>query len=222
MNKLEQLSELNRGMMFLNGVNTLTYTIYEISHLNTMFIIYFRLSILRKFATSLLHCDVKSLPGKLKVVVKIWDTICDGLDVVKFCCTINTSYYIISFTFNFVFSIYSIVSYFFYENSTYFDMIYMFLAVLWISVFIPSVALMFMVAMEIEKQGSAIENQMHSLIACNFKNKRVLKQIELVLDQFDNRKPKTTCGLFEIDWKLLFFLLGTSFNYLLIIAQFEL
>jgi hypothetical protein len=222
LNNLEQSFQPNMQMILMNGVNTLTYTIYETIYLMTLFIIYFRLNILRKFSTSLLHCDGKSLMKKLKVTGQIWDTICDALDVIKFCYTISTSYYIISFTFNFVLSIYSIVSFFFYENSTHVDMIYMFLAILWTSMFMPTVVFMFMVAKEIRKQGKAIESQMHHLIIANFKIKKVLKEIELVLGQFDHRKPKITCGVFEIDWKFLFFLLGTSYSYLLIIVQFEL
>jgi hypothetical protein len=127
LNKLEQSFEVSTGIMLINGVNTLTYTIYKTGHLMTMFIIYFRLKILKKFAASLLQCDDENLVKNLKFIGQIWDTICDGLDVIKFCYTINTSYYVISYIFNFVLSVHSVVSYLFYENSTNFDMIYMLL-----------------------------------------------------------------------------------------------
>jgi hypothetical protein len=206
----------------INGINTVTYTIYETIYLMKMFTIYFRLRILRKYSTSACERDQDCLLDKLKIIGDCWDTICDCLDDMRFCYTVNTSYYIIHYTFNFVLTTHSVISYFFHENITDIDLIYMFLALTWTMVFTPFIIFMFSLSNEIKNEKSSIENQVQSFIHSNLQYSKVQRQAELLFLQFQHRQPKITCGFFEVNLSLLFLVLGMIYNYLLIIAQYEL
>jgi hypothetical protein len=140
----------------------------------------------------------------------------------QFSYTVNTSYYIIHYTFNFVLTTHSVISYFFHENSTSIDLIYMFLILTWAMVFTPFIIFMFSLSNEIKREKSAIENQVQSFIHSNFQDSKVQRKAELLFLQFQHRQPQITCGFFEVNSSLLFLVLGMSYNYLLIIAQFEL
>jgi hypothetical protein len=56
------------GTALINGINTVTYTIYETVYLMKMFVIYFRLSILRKYSTSTHENSQEVLLEKLKTI----------------------------------------------------------------------------------------------------------------------------------------------------------
>jgi hypothetical protein len=209
------------AIMLLNFINTITYTAYVTIYQTEIFVVHHQFFILRKFSISMLESQ-GDLVWKMKATAQIWDTICDGIDAIAFCYTINTIYYILCFTFNFAMFIHSIISYVFYENSTDVDLIYMCMIMAWTVLFSPTMIYIFFVVKGIDTQRRMIEKNVHSLVHAYSQRKLVMNRAELLLLQFEHRQPKITCGVFEIDWKLLFCLLGTSYSYLLIIAQFEL
>jgi hypothetical protein len=205
-------------------INAITHWNFQVVYFVILLVIYFRLRIVKDFLATIFeqHQSSEYLGRKFKSVGCILDSICDALESIKFCYTINTVNYTLQFVFMLTLSIYSVISYACHFDSTQMDWIYMLIIVAWTSVFTPLAISLFAITIAIKKQAKAVGEQIHSVLQEKTSSLIVQKKAELLFLQLEHRQIFVSCGYFEVGWFLLFHLFGMIYSYVLIIIQFEL
>jgi gustatory receptor len=204
-------------------IDGITFWFFEVVNCTVLLIVYLRFDMARKFLT--LKCSVeesRTLIKKLRAVSGILDATCDAMESIKLCFSINMINYVLQYTFMLTYSAYSIISYAFHDKSFKLDLIYMLMAITWTLTYTPKVLFLFWISNAVNNKEKSIEDLVRTIQSRNISDLKLQRKAELLILQFEHRKPLLSCGLFSIDWYLLFYLLGTSYSYVLIIIQFEL
>jgi hypothetical protein len=96
------------------------------------------------------------------------------------------------------------------------------MALSWTLTYTPTILFLFFTSNAVNNKGKSIEDLIRNIKRRDFRDLKLQRKAELLVLQFEHRQPLLSCGLFSIDWYLLFYLVGTSYSYVLIIIQFEL
>ena len=207
------------------GINSITYFNYESICLVTIFIIYFRLNQVKKFLSfefgNQNNFSEENLLKALRSVADVVDKLCDAVESIKFCHTINFVDYILHYLMLAILSIYGGSSYFFRQNSTKHDQIFSLLALTWTALYTPFIIFLFLISNMIKGITKSIENTIQSILNKTNLDLKTRKTAQLLFLQLHHRRPLISCGIFVVDWYLLFHLLGIGCSYLVIITQFE-
>lgn len=91
---------------------------------------------------------------------------------------------------------------------------------LWMFYFSPGVIILTTLASWIEREGRKTVNIMQQLINCDNNNTRDLKSLHLLIQQTSHRSSRISCGLFLLNWKFFFSMLGAIFSFSIILIQF--
>lgn len=217
---IKEQMRLDSVTVILYCVNSLTYQNYTIGYMLTIYVIYFRLSLVRRFLETLEGKDLK-IKHDLKNVALIVDRICDSLESTKFGYTINTVVYILHFAFFSILLVYSCLSYIFRAPSGDIDLLYSELAIAWEIYYAPLIVWIFLYSNSIQKEAQKIANLVHKLLHVNQIDAKTYERCKVIFMQMQHRHPEMSCGVFVVDLKLMFYLLGVCFSYLVIIVQFE-
>lgn len=205
-------------------LNVLTYQNYAYGYMMIVYRIKLLLSDVGDYADKLGKSSEKNLhreSDELKNISIIVDKICDCLEGLKVGYTINTVAYLLQFSFSTIMTVYSVLAFLFKRNSGPRDLEHCILIISWEIYYVYFVAFVFVVANLISKEGKRICLTIQELRYKCQQNAKFHKRAALMLLQMHHRPPLVSCGVFVIDWKLLFQLMGACFSYLVIIIQFE-
>lgn len=207
------------------GINSITYINYESFCLMTIFVVYFRLNQVRKFLSfefeNQNNFREKNLLKALKSVADVVDKLCDAVESIKFCHTINLVDYTLHYLMLVIFSVYGASSYVFRQNSTKNDKIFALMTLTWTALYTPFIIFLFLISNMIKGITKSIENTIQSILNKRNLDLKTRKTAQLLFLQLHHRRPLISCGFFVIDWYLLFYLIGIGYSYLVIITQFE-
>lgn len=148
------------------------------------------------------------------------DMICDALDSTKVIYALNTVIYIFHFGMFSVVSLYSFISILsrsINENEKFFTI----MAVSWNIYYSPFIMWTFIYSNRIKKLGKQFLVQIQKCSMSYKINEKVQNQISTIFYQLSHRRPIVSCGIYIIDWALLFSFVSSIFSYLIIIVQFE-
>lgn len=128
----------------------------------------------------------------------------------KICYTVLLVGFMVHFTFDSVLCIYGIISYLYNRQPKPLDFIFCSTTIIWQIYIILFFVWIFIFSNLIAREGKRIEMAGHR-IAGRLCNKQVNKRVILISMQFHHRRPLIECGIYNIDWKLLFFIIGSIF-----------
>ena len=207
------------------GLNSITYIIYENICLVTIFVIYFRLNQVRNYLSfkleNLNNLKEENLLKAVKAVADVVDKVCDAVESIKFCHTVNLIDYILHYLIVAVLTVYGSSSSVFRQNSTKHDKVFSLLTLAWTLLYTPFVVSLFLISNMIKGITKSIENTIQSILNKRNLDLQIHKTTQILFLQLYHRRPMISCGLFVVDWYLLFYLLGIGYSYLVIIIQFE-
>lgn len=218
--KMDELT----GLLF--GFHILCIQHYFIGYMLIIYVIYFRMKLIRKFLEKLGNererLSVEQMITNLKSVMIFIDRIGDTIESVKFGYTINAVAYVAYFSFFTILTVHGFLSYFFQPNSTDLDLVYSILSSCWEIYYSPVFIWIFFFANQLRKECMKIQVSTQKLFFKTHQQElKVHKIAEFFLMQLHHRLPIISCGVFSIYWNFLFYLIATFFSYLIIIIQFE-
>lgn len=89
----------------------------------------------------------------------------------------------------------------------------------WMFYFLPPVLWMAVFASWIDKEGKKT-GLLIQLLVHPERTVKTLKSSNIFMQQLKHRQPKISCGLFDLNWKFFFSLLGTISSFAIILIQF--
>lgn len=220
------LTPLTLSTIIILSVNSVTYQSFVIVQMLIIYLVYLRLVAIDDFLKQpeangkVLNTEI--ILNKVKIAAILVDKICDALEAIKVCYTMNNIYYILSYSFYTIFFVYGVASYCFAINSSRMELTFTLMSLVWNTYYAPFIIWLFVFGNRITKAGKNIEDQLQIILVRNFKETAVCKKTTLVFMQISHRRPIITCGIFNIDWYFLFCVIGICFSYVVIIVQFEL
>lgn len=208
------------------AINNVAYEMFNNVYLLSIYLLKLRLSnvveFLKELGRNQQEPTSNNIEAKLKTCGELVDKICDIMESLKTCCSINTFNYILYFLLFATLSFYSIISLGLRKSSTNLDPTYTLMTTVWTISYLPYVVWIFMMSSEIKNKRNLVENCFQKILEKNSQNLKVFKRAELIFLQFEHRHPLNSCGYFVIDWHLSFQFMVMFSSYLIIIIQFEL
>lgn len=219
---LNSATNVTSAVYFLNVV---AYQNYAIGFMLTIY----KIRLLLSDVCQLLETGEKHSTGTtnqemlddLKDFAVMIDKICDCLERLKIGYTVNTVGFLMHFSFFTILNVYSVLSYFLKANVGIHDMHHCILTTSWEIYYAPFVVWTFVISNLIISEGKRIGIIIRKLCYKSQHKEKFQKRASILLLQLHHRPPLVSCGVFVIDWKLLFQLIGACFSYLVIIIQFE-
>lgn len=219
--KLPSSYGMSLQRIILYSINTLSYQNQSVVLMYSLYAFHFKLKrlgdYLEKLDKNQKQWDVELLK-RLSILI---DEFCGGLESVKICFTITFVVNILHYTFVSIFTIYGVMTYLLKAQPTFVEWMYCLQSITFQIYSTPFTFWVILVGSCMKHHGKRLEVLAQKLLYKNFANKKVYRRAELIFMQLQHRRPVVACGLFSIDWKLLFFLLGLCYSYLVIITQFE-
>lgn len=202
--------------------NAISYQSYLVGYMVIVYTIYFRLFLIRKFIEKQFLDKENELSIKnLKSVASLVDRVCDSLDSLKICYSINTVVYLIHISLYSILTCYGLLSYFSKPKNLPGELLFSLIYLSWTFYYAPFGIWTFLTANWIKKEGKIIETQIQKLLFKYIGNVNHHKRAKLIFLQMYHRRPIISCGVFVIDWGLLFYFMGVCFSYLVIVIQFD-
>lgn len=199
-------------------LSVLLMMLCSVTLMMTLTCAYFQLKTFNNFLSKLIADPRKK--SNIQIIIRtsiLHDSICD-------CCEAISRFYnllIMIFFFEFVF--FNI--FFFYLVYSLFkvytlELFYFTLTgVLWISHYAPCIFWVTMFSSWIESEGLKTGNHIQMLANVE-KNLETLKKLTSLMQQVTHRSPKISCGMFDVNWKSFFGMLGAIFSFWIIMIQF--
>lgn len=207
----------------LSAINIFTFQKQAIVYMMILFSFYFRLKLLNHLLRECQngHSTLQDIITNLKGVRYLIDMICDNMESTKTCFTVTAVICILHFSFLTILLVYGIITFWFSDESSPTEIIHILHSVIWEIFYAPMVIWVLVTGNLIKHEGAKIEVNIQTILYKNQHDEKSFKLAELISMQLQHRRPTIECGIFVIDWKLLFFLLSLCFSYLVIIIQFE-
>lgn len=197
--------------------NLASYLSYNISQMLIILTVQVRVTYLKKLL-KLKNLSVTSLKGIRKVHLTLFDT----MNSINFCYSLNLISFFFQFTFFVIFFLFDV----FYsaltiKSSTLNDLIFAIIQLGYLQFFFWFCAWMIvhssLLVAEVEEMEDVVQCR-----SSNLDNPELARNFMFLNLQLQHSKLHVSCGLFEINWKLLFAIIGTVFSYITILFQFEL
>ena len=179
---------------------------------------YHQISALNKFLEELIENPVIATPDIIKNVTIIHDKICDLFVSISAFYVFIHMLIISSITYFFVFTTYSTFVYTKYPSQELID--FTMTVSSWCFYIGPFGLSLFALSSLTQSEGNKTANLVEQLANKTGKIKMVKSSYILAL-QVRHRRAKITCGLYDIDWKVLFSVLGSVYSYSVIMIQFH-
>lgn len=157
------------------------------------------------------------LPKVITQASKIYDNLCDLHDAISKYYLLNNLIFLMGFSYYLVVFSYSLYVYL--ENPTIGLRNYLLTVVLWCSYYAPCMAWMLTLSSWIENEGDKTDDLIQ-LLANKEKKLKTLKSSSIMMLQSKHRRPKITCELFDLNWKILFVIISGVFSFSIISIQF--
>jgi hypothetical protein len=152
------------GLVF--AINLVAYQNYLLVYCLTIYVVYLRLKDISDFMKKIENTQEISKEEVykiIKVVAILVDKVCDVLETIKFCFSINTVTYMLHTSFFFILCVYGNFSYFFRLNSTELDFSHNLIILSWSFYYLPFLLSIFLVGNWIKSEGKIIEVQIEKL-----------------------------------------------------------
>lgn len=212
------VSNTFNGSLF--AVNVAFFQNNAVAYMVIVYMLYSRLSSIRRYLNALDSKSHEMILPTLNEISFLVDKICDTLDLMKICYTIKLLGYVLHFTFYTVLGIYGYLSYFYNSSPSYLDLAFCSMTLMWEIYYAPFFIWILVFSNLIEREGEKIEMSAHN-ISEKFPGVKIIKRVNLIAMQCHHRRLLIECGVYVIDWKLLFVMFGSVYSFLLIIIQFE-
>lgn len=208
-----EINSMDPMSIALAGFNIAAYLSYQLSHMLVVLSLYKRLRYMNEVLES------KNInESRVRGLRRIHSKLCDTLDDINFCFTLNLLNFFSQFTFFSIFYLFD--SYRFLTSTSRTEQEFAFnvitgcylLFVCWFSAF------MITISSWIKGEGKETALLIHSHVP---KSSKHAKALSLFCMQINHKKPEISSGIFIVDWTFLFALISTLFSYLIILIQFE-
>lgn len=210
---------------FLMATNLFLYQHNTISYVLITFAVYYRMKVMKLLIAKEEPQNLRSTRSsiRMKKLAIYLDKVCDLLEFVKICYSMNAVMSFLAMTFNLILCVYSIVSSAMRTDANFGDYSFMLMSIAWGIYYMPFLICMFVVPFLITKNGEEIEALISEiLVKTEIHDKTAHKVFQILSLQLYHRRPRVEFGVFIIDWKLLLLGIGVCFTYVVIILQFEL
>lgn len=216
--QMTDASSAEQAFMFLN---TLIYQNFIVGFILLLIMIYVLLETINEFLDSFINENVPELEliESLRTVKLILDKICDALENLRGCYAMNTVAYLIYSIFFNISSLCGIIS-FFSSGSKEEDFVFYVLSPMWTLYNFVLVSAIIGTSAWIEKEGRRVEAKVFKFLHM-FPSTKVCAGVLTLSMQLSHRQTSFSCGLFSVDWYLVFHVVGLTFSYMLIFLQFE-
>lgn len=158
-----------------------------------------------------------SIPRVIKKSAIMHDQMCDIYDAISAFYLLNNYVFLIGFSYFSIFFGYSI--YISAQNPNYRLSCFMITSFLWIFYYAPCVIWTVTYAGWTRDESCKASDLIQKL-ANNDLSKKNFKISTALMLQMTHRRPKISCGLFDLNWKHFFFTLGEIFTFIIILIQF--
>lgn len=195
-----------------------------IGYMMIIYLIYHFLSSIDIFLNQILHnrhMNEIEMVNAVKVIRMTIDKLCDILINVQHCFMVNTIFFLNYYSFFVIFTVYSTISVLFLPDMNLQDFVFLALSYVWTFYNLLFFVWIFVISSWIKSKSNKIEATSYKLLQKYEKSKKYCKSIELLSSQIFHRQPLISLGVFVVDWKNLFYVLGFSFTQIIIIMQFE-
>lgn len=197
----------------LGAVNVTAYLSYLISHMLVTYAIYKRFQLVNR-ALRRRNLDY----SLVKKIANIHIRLCDTVDLLNFCFSLNLLNYFCQFVIFSIFYFFGLYHFMTTPVKTVAELIFNVVTSFYWAYYFWFGAWMVTVGSWIESEGKEIKREVHSKIP---KNAKAAKACNNFCLQMDQNNPVVSCGLFAVGWAFVFAFIGTLFSYLIILIQFE-
>jgi 7tm Chemosensory receptor len=154
----------------------------------------------------------------LKLSATIYNKICDAYEDISKFYSIFCMLLVLMSTFFNVFNFYTF--YVLLKVGGYKLMFFAATSFLWAICYLPPIVCIIAYSNGLQKQSVVTGNLITKLMSCKGSNKDV-KQSKLFELLVAHRRPKISCGMFDLDWKFCFSVIGCVFSFSIIVIQFS-
>lgn len=199
-------------------------TIYLTMHICLSFMMalacgYYQLAALNCFLQK--NIEKKILMASNEVILKasmMYDKICDAFEAISHYFLINNIVFFASFVFFNIFFHYSVYVDIQISNDPSIKY-FVNTALVWSMYFSPAVVWILTFSHWVQSEGCKTADLVNDL-ANQERNLKTLRIAQRMTMMVAHRKPRITCGLFELNWKSYFAMVGSIFSFTIIIIQF--
>lgn len=149
---------------------------------------------------------------------RIHGRLIDTLDLVNSCFAMNLLNYFFQFLIFSVFNFFGLYHYLVSHEKQLPELIFSTITFFYFTFFFWFGAWIITISSWIESQGDKTKSLIHLKIAQDSKTAKSRSNFCL---QLDHNRPRINCGLFNVNWIILFGFVSTLFSYLIILIQFE-
>lgn len=154
---------------------------------------------------------------KLKKISIMFDTLCDVFEEISSFFLLNIFFYLIGFVYFNTFCLY--IGYILFLSPNYKLVFFLIITLMWVFYYLAPVIWIVTFSSLIDREGIRTADLIQQLsVKCQ--NLKSLESSEIVMQMVTHRRPKISCGLFDLSWKFFFALLGSIFSFGIILIQF--
>lgn len=199
---------------------TLLYTFlpFTVGSWMIMNCVYYQIKSLNRFLENLLNNHEKSAPSIIKKVANIHDKVSDLCECVSAFYVLSYLFIISSSTYFYVFTTYSIFVYTKFPSQELLD--FTLTVSLWCIYLGPLSISLIALSSWIQSEGNRTADLVEQL-AIKARKLKMIKISYILALQARHRRTTVTCGLYDINWKVLFTVFGSVYSYSVIMIQFH-
>lgn len=206
-------TELENNSFFLSYFS---YLIFYTSMMMILSLAYYQLQALNMFVVK---SKSENIPVEkiIKQTSIIYDKLCDIFELISAFYRLHNLNFLLGFYYN-DFSFYYVL--FILIKNPGKEIFYFFLTnVLWNLCYLPGVLWTMLFSSWIETEGIKTANLINQL-ASQESTMKCLKSSRIINLKMTHRRPKVSCGMFDLNWKFFFTMIGSIFSSAIILIQF--
>jgi 7tm Chemosensory receptor len=155
----------------------------------------------------------------LKQTLKVYNKYCTTIDLINKCFLIEFLFTLQTIIFHFIIQLYIFFGIFSnINNLKKIDLVICFTTLVYVLAEMIVPFCFFVSSYFINKK---VKNSLKLILNMRTSDLKLSKSKQLAALCLKHQKPEISCGIFEIDWKLLFAMITCVFYYLIILVQFE-
>jgi hypothetical protein len=208
-----EISEMDLLGVLLAAFNIAAYLSYEICHMLVIYATYKRFQFMNQILKW--HNLDREL---MKRVGKIHSKLSKTLHLINSCFALNLLNYFLQFIIFSIFFFFGLYHYLASATKSIEEFVFIIIAGFYLLFYFFFSAWIITVSSWVQAEGSQAKILVHSK---SVKRAKDLKALNNFCVQLDHNEPVVTCGLFNVDWTLLFAFISAVFSYLIILIQFE-
>jgi 7tm Chemosensory receptor len=178
-----------------------------------------RMSAIEKSLKSVLNENEMSPNDSLKQTLLVYDKFCTTINLINRCFLVEFLFTLQTIIFHFIIQLYIFFSIFSNVNNLKkIDLIICFTTLVYVLVETVLPFCFFISSCFINKK---VKNSLTAILNMKTSDLKLSQSKEIAALCFEHQRPEISCGIFKIDWKLLFAMITCVFSYLIILVQFD-